>query len=129
MSILPKFLGLKLTKISFSSSLASLNLLGFVWKWLKFGLLMNTSQLTSSGDRNPKNLVLQNDCIWFSHTVNVNGKAAVQWHQVKLDGAIVQTGLISNEKTNYIQTTIAVNKNNDVLVGFQDHILQHAINQ
>ena len=80
----------------------------------------NTDQLTSSGDRNPKNLVLQNGYIWFSQTVKVNGKAAVQWHQVKMDGSIVQTGLISSKNTNYIQTTLAVNKNNDVLVGFQE---------
>ena len=80
----------------------------------------NTNQLTSSGDRNPKNLVLQNGYIWFSHTININDRAAVQWHQVKTDGAIVQTGLISSKTSNYIQTTIAVNNKNDVLVGFQE---------
>lgn len=79
-----------------------------------------TEQKTSSGDRNPKNLVLQSGHIWFSQAVNCEGRSAVQWHQVKLDGTIVQTGLISNETSNYIQTTIAVNKNNDVLVGFQE---------
>ncbi len=80
----------------------------------------NTDQLTSSGDRNPKNLVLQNGYIWFSQTVNIEGNAAVQWHQVKIDGSIVQTGLISGKNTNYIQTTLAVNKKNDVLIGFQE---------
>ena len=79
-----------------------------------------SEQLTASGDRNPKNLVLQNGCIWFSHVVNYNGRSAVQWHQVKLDGSIVQTGLISSETSSYIQTTIAVNKQNDVLIGFQE---------
>ena len=79
-----------------------------------------TDQLTASGDRNPKNLVLQSGCIWFSQAINYNSRSAVQWHQVKLDGTIVQTGLISSEKNSYIQTTIAVNKNNDVLVGFQE---------
>jgi len=80
----------------------------------------NTKQLTSSGDRNPKNLVFQNGCIWFSQAVNYEGRSAVQWHQVKIDGTIVQSGLISSEKSNYIQTTLAVNKNDDVLVGFQE---------
>jgi len=79
-----------------------------------------TSQLTSSGDRNPKNLVFQNGHIWFSQTVNHQGNAAVQWHQISLDGTIIQTGIISDKNTNYIQTTIAVNKNNDVLIGFQE---------
>ncbi|MBI9016528.1 MAG: hypothetical protein JEZ07_04620 [Phycisphaerae bacterium] len=79
-----------------------------------------TTQKTSSGDRNPKNLILQNGCIWFSQAINCQGKSAVQWHQLKLDGTIIQTGLISDPTTNYIQTTIAVNKNEDVLVGFQE---------
>ena len=80
----------------------------------------DTTVRTSSGDRNPKNAVLQSGFIWISQTINYQGRAAVQWHQIKLDGTIVQTGLISGENTNYIQTTIAVNKKNDVLIGFQE---------
>ena len=80
-----------------------------------------TSQKVSSGDRNPKNLVYQNGCIWFSQAINKDGHSAVQWHQVKSDdGTIVQTGLIASDTTNYIQTTLAVNKRNDVLIGFQE---------
>lgn len=79
-----------------------------------------TDQKVSSGDRNPKNLVYQNGSIWFSQAVNYEGHSAVQWHQVNAkDGSILQTGLIKSDSTNYIQTTIAVNKKNDVLVGFQ----------
>ena len=80
-----------------------------------------TEQKVSSGDRNPKNLVYQNGSIWFSQAVNCNGRSAVQWHQINAaTGAITQTGLISSDTTNYIQTTIAVNKKNDVLIGFQE---------
>lgn len=79
-----------------------------------------SEQVVSSGDRRPKNLVMQNGYIWFSHTINCDGRAAVQWHQLKTDGSIVQTGLIKHPKNSYIQTTIAVNKNLDVLVGFQE---------
>ncbi len=79
-----------------------------------------TDQLTSSGDRNPKNLIEQSGCLWLSQAVNCEGHSAVQWHQIKLDGTVVQTGLIKSETSNYIQTTIAVNKNNDVLIGFQE---------
>ena len=79
-----------------------------------------TQQRTASGDRNPKNLVLQSGHIWFSQAVNCNGRAAVQWHQMKTDGELVQTGLISDTISSYIQTTLAVNKNQDVLVGFQE---------
>jgi hypothetical protein len=80
-----------------------------------------TDQKVSSGDRNPKNVVFQNGSIWFSQAVNCNDRSAVQWHQVDAaSGKIVQTGLISSDTTNYIQTTIAVNKQNDVLIGFQE---------
>lgn len=79
-----------------------------------------TENKTASGDRRPKNLVVQGGFIWFSHTVNCEGRAAVQWHQMKTDGTLVQTGLIRDEKRSFIQTTIAVNENLDVLVGFQE---------
>jgi hypothetical protein len=79
-----------------------------------------TEQLTASGDRNPKNLVLQGGFIWFSQAVTVDGRSAVQWHQMHLNGAFVQTGLISDPKRSFIQTTIAVNRQLDVLVGFQE---------
>ncbi len=80
-----------------------------------------TAQKVSSGDRNPKNLVLQSGSIWFSQAVNCEGRSAVQWHEISVKtGAIQQTGLIRSDTTNYIQTTIAVNKRKDVLVGFQE---------
>jgi len=80
-----------------------------------------TAQKVSSGDRNPKNLVYQSGSIWFSQAINCEGHAAVQWHQINAaDGKIIQTGLIKSDTSNYIQTTIAVNKKNDVLVGFQE---------
>ena len=80
-----------------------------------------TDKTTASGDRNPKNLVIQGGFLWFSQTIDCNGRAAVQWHQVKLeDGTFVQSGLISDSKNSFIQTTLAVNKRLDVLVGFQE---------
>ncbi len=80
-----------------------------------------TDQKVSSGDRNPKNVVYQNGYIWFSQVVNCEGRSAVQWHQLKAsDGTVLQSGIIRSDTTNYIQTTIAVNKKNDVLIGFQE---------
>lgn len=80
-----------------------------------------TDKKTASGDRNPKNLVVQGGFLWFSQTINCDGRAAVQWHQVDLkDGEFVQSGLVSDEKNSFIQTTLAVNKRLDVLVGFQE---------
>lgn len=76
---------------------------------------------TSSGDRNPKNIVLQNGHLWFSQVVNKDGHDAVQRHQINAnDGSIVKTGLINNDSSNFIKTTVAVNKKNDVLVEFQE---------
>ena len=80
----------------------------------------DSEQLVSSGDRRPKNIVMQGGFIWFSHTINCDGRAAVQWHQLKPNGTIIQTGLIKHPTNNYIQTTMAVNKKRDVLVGFQE---------
>jgi len=80
-----------------------------------------TTQKVSSGDRNPKNIVLQNGHLWFSQVINKNGHAAVQWHQINANnGLIVQTGLIDKDESNYIQTTIAVNRKEDVVIGFQE---------
>jgi hypothetical protein len=82
--------------------------------------MKGVTQRTASGDRNPKNFVLQSGSLWFSQTVSVNNRAAIRWHQFKLDGTRVQSGLIADSDSSYIQTTIAVNKQNDVLVGFQE---------
>jgi len=88
--------------------------------WPPASPMKGTDKRTASGDRNPKNLVVQSRNLWFSHTVDVEGRAGVEWHQVKLDGTFVQNGLIANPETSYIQTTIAVNRRQDVLVGFQE---------
>lgn len=79
-----------------------------------------TDKKTASGDRKPKTLIYQDKFLWFSHTVQCEGRAAVQWHQIRLDGSIFQTGLISDPNTNYIETTLGVNKRQDILVGFQE---------
>jgi len=89
--------------------------------WPPNSPMKGTDKLTASGDRNPKNLVVQSKCLWFSQAVDVNGRAGVQWHQVRLsDGKFIQSGLLSHPVNSYIETSIAVNKRNDVLVGFQE---------
>ena len=80
-----------------------------------------SKQLLASGDRNPKNIVLQGGCLWFSQAVNCEGRSAVQWLQIRVkDGKILQKGLISSPSSSYIQTSVAVNRKNDLLVGFQE---------
>lgn len=79
-----------------------------------------TVKTVAPGDRNPKNVVFMHGHLWFSHCVNIGGRSAVQWHQVTPDGAIVQSGTLAHPKNSYIQTTLAVNKAGDVLIGFQE---------
>ena len=93
--------------------------------WKQFGWppqspQKGTDKRTASGDHNPKNIVLQGNHLWFSQTINFEGRASVRWNQVKLDGTIVQSGMLKHQQNSYIQTTIAVNTANDVLVGFQE---------
>lgn len=90
------------------------------FEWPPDSPMKGVEAKTASGDRNPKNLVIQSGYLWFSHTVNVEGRAGVQWHQFKLDGTEVQSGLLSHPTHSYIETTLAVNKRKDVLIGFQE---------
>ncbi len=88
--------------------------------WPPASPMKGVKATTASGDRNPKVLVIQSGFLWFSHTVNVDGRAAVQWHQFKLTGEKLQSGLIADSVNSYIQTTLGVNKRGDVLIGFQE---------
>jgi len=88
--------------------------------WPPESPMKGTNLKTASGDRNPKNLAIQGHFLWFSQAVDVNGRAGIQWHQVRLDGKFVQSGLLANPQNSYIQTSVAVNKHNDLLVGFQE---------
>lgn len=82
--------------------------------------MKGTTAKTASGDRNPKNLVLQGKHIWFSHAVNIDGRAAVQWHKFRLDGTLALSGRAAHDTNSFIQTSIAVNKRGDALIGFQE---------
>lgn len=88
--------------------------------WPPASPMKGTKATTSSGDRNPKNLVVQGGSLWFSQAVNVGGRSGVQWHQFKLDGTRVQSGTLAHPTRSYIQTSVAVNKRKDLLVGFQE---------
>jgi hypothetical protein len=88
--------------------------------WPPASPMKGSDKKTASGDRNPKNLVIQSGSLWFSHTVNLNGRAGVQWHQFKLDGTRVQSGVVASPTNSFIQTSIGVNRRTDVLVGFQE---------
>lgn len=88
--------------------------------WPPQSPMKGTDKLTASGDRNPKNLVITNGHLYFSQTVNIDGRAGIQFHQYKLDGSRVRTGTLSSTTSSYIQTTMAVNKRGWMLIGFQE---------
>ncbi len=90
------------------------------YQWPDQSPQKGTDKKTSSGDINPKQVVVQNRHIWFSHICKIDGRSAVQWHQFKLDGTKIQSGTLSHPTNSYIQTTLGVNKHGDVLVGFQE---------
>ena len=79
-----------------------------------------TKQKVATGDFHPKNLVLQSGSIWFASAVNIDGRSAIHWFQIKLDGTIVQSGVIKHPQHYYMHPSISVNKNKDVLIGFQE---------
>jgi hypothetical protein len=87
----------------------------------EFSPQAGTDVLVSSGDFHPKNAVIQNNTLWFTHDVKDNDHSAIEWFQLSLeDGSVMQKGLISKEGTNYIHPTIAVNKRGDMAIGFQE---------
>jgi len=79
----------------------------------------------SAGDINAKNAVLRNGYIWTSHaaTISTGGvtRTQVRFYQLDLTGKIIQTGAIDDPTGTIFsgQTTVAVNKNNDLLLVFQ----------
>ena len=66
----------------------------------------------------------RNGFIWCAHTIFLDvtnaARAAVQWWQLDPAGGILQRGIIQDASgaTNYAYPSIAVNRFNDVLVGF-----------
>jgi hypothetical protein len=86
-----------------------------------------------AGDSRILNAVFRNGDIYYAQTIGLGGsnfnpaRTAAQWVEVNTSGAFVQGGRIvdstatsSNGGHWYAYPSIAVNKNNDILVGFSD---------
>ncbi|MEO7266088.1 MAG: T9SS type A sorting domain-containing protein [Ferruginibacter sp.] len=78
----------------------------------------------NSGDNRMCNAVMVNGKIWTTHHVflpqGAPTRAAIQWWQLQPNGAVLQNGLIDDADPNIHRTypTIAVNPNEDVLIGY-----------
>src|ERR1035437_4398357 len=92
-----------------------------------FGPQLGTSVKIDTGDSRLDNCLLRNGTIWCAHTVFVPygqpTRAAAQWFQIDPSGttpALVQRGRIDDPSGTffYAYPTIAVNKNNEALIGY-----------
>lgn len=77
-----------------------------------------------TNDARIQNVVYRNGRLWATHTVflpsSAPTRAAVQWWQIQTDSTVVQRGLVDGGSPArfYAFPSIAVNKNEDVLLGF-----------
>ncbi len=92
-----------------------------------FGPQAGTSTKIDTGDSRLNNCLMRNGTIWCAHTVFLPyptpTRTAAQWFQIDLSGgtpALVQRGRIDDSSNTffYAYPTIAVNKNNDALIGY-----------
>ena len=92
-----------------------------------FGPQQGTTVRVNTGDSRLGNCVLRNGNAWCAHTVFLPHptptRAAAQWFQIDLTASpasLVQRGRIDDPTNTYFYTypAIAVNKNNDVLLGY-----------
>ncbi|MBZ5724882.1 MAG: hypothetical protein LAP87_07775 [Acidobacteriia bacterium] len=92
---------------------------------LDFAPQLGTTARIDTGDSRLQNCVLRGGTIWCSHTIflPLTGptRAAVQWFQMNpATAGILQRGRIDDSSSTnfYAYPSIAVNKNNDVLIGY-----------
>jgi len=77
-----------------------------------------------TNDSRIQNVVWRNGALWATHTVflpsSAPDRASVQWWRVQTNATVAQRGLLDDPTATrfYAFPSIAVNKNDDVLVGF-----------
>jgi hypothetical protein len=89
------------------------------------GKQLGSTALIDTGDARMLSCIFRNGSLWMSHEVYFpsSGTAthgSAQWWQISVNGAIIQQGLIDDPtgNTSFPYPTIAVNKNNDMLIGY-----------
>lgn len=90
-----------------------------------FAPQLGSTMRIQNNDSRMQNTVYRNGSLWCTHTIflpagNSPTRSAVQWWELNLSGAVRQIGRIDDPagKIFYAFPSIAVNKNNDVLVGY-----------
>ncbi len=79
-----------------------------------------TNDNIDTGDtRFDGNVVLQNGRLWAAHSVNVSGRAAIEWYKVdQSSNTLLQSGLISDPTKDLYYPSIAVNSSDTAVIGF-----------
>ena len=72
-----------------------------------------------SGNVIQQNIGRTNDSIWAVHSVDVNGRAAIEWYEIDaVTDAVIQSGVIDDPSLGLNYPSIAVNDFGDVVIGF-----------
>lgn len=70
-------------------------------------------------DFRPMNAEYRNGSVWTTHCINVGGRAAVRWYEVDVNTvSTAQVGTISDPVLSYFMPGLAVNANDEMLIGF-----------
>jgi subtilisin-like proprotein convertase family protein len=90
-----------------------------------FAPQLGSTRMIQTNDSRIQNVVYRNGSLWFAHTIFLPGSgtptySAVQWWELDPSGAIKQRGRVEDAAGQmfYAFPSIAVNKNNDVLIGY-----------
>ena len=88
-----------------------------------FAPQLGITNKVQNNDSSIGNLVYRNGYLWFAHTVFLPSggsptRSAIQWWQVHPASGLAQYGRIEDSTNYYAFPSIAVNRWNDVLIGF-----------
>lgn len=92
-----------------------------------FNPQFGSTQLINAGDHRIRQVVVRNGRIWVTHSIYLPAaganRSSVQWWELDTLGAIIQRGLIDDPTgfKHYNYPSIAVNKKNDVLIGYSSY--------
>jgi hypothetical protein len=87
-----------------------------------------TVDVDAADNRFTGNVILQNGSIWGAHSVEFNGRAAIEWYEIRQsDNTVLQSGLITpsdmpagmqDPDLEFNFPSISVNDSGDVVIGF-----------
>jgi hypothetical protein len=89
----------------------------------QIGQQLGSSLFIDCNDTRILGCVVRNGSVWASHSiflpaVGVANRAIAQWWQVSVNGKVLQQGSVDDGVSSYAMPTLAVNRNNDMLIGY-----------